>query len=64
MLAFACCAFVTGFCQKFSFGIIGENVTTNIRKHLYIKIIEKHQGWFDFRDNSPGVLTSALASDA
>ncbi len=42
MLIFACFAFLTGFGQKFSFGLIGENVTTNIRKMLYRKIIEKH----------------------
>ncbi|CDW80084.1 abc transporter family protein [Stylonychia lemnae] len=64
MLIMACGAFLTGFSQKFSFGIIGENVTANIRKGLYRKIIEKHQGWFDERDNAPGVLTSTLASDA
>jgi len=47
MLIMACGAFLTGFSQKFSFGIIGENVTANIRKQLYRKIVEKHQGWFD-----------------
>ena len=30
---FICCltSFVTGFCQKFLFGIIGENITINVR---------------------------------
>jgi hypothetical protein len=30
---FLCCvlSFITGFCQKFLFGIIGENITLNIR---------------------------------
>lgn len=64
MLGFAFIAFLTGFGQKFSFGVIGENVTTNIRKVLYGKIIEKNQGWFDLRENAPGILTSTLASDA
>jgi hypothetical protein len=36
-------AFFTGFCQKFSFGIIGENVTFNVRMKLYLGIIKKHQ---------------------
>lgn len=42
MFIFAACAFLTGFIQKFSFGIIGENVAFNIRKKLYRKILEKH----------------------
>jgi hypothetical protein len=42
MLIFAATALFTGFCQKFSFGVIGENVTFNIRSALYRKIIEKH----------------------
>lgn len=42
MLAFAFIALLTGFGQKFSFGVIGENVTSNIRRTLYRKIITKH----------------------
>lgn len=64
MLILACCAFVTGFLQKLSFGIIGENVTANIRRKLYRDILMKNQGWYDHRENAPGVLTSTLASDA
>lgn len=64
MVGIAICAFIAGFCQKFLFGYIGENVTYSIRKTLYRKITEKHLGWFDERDNAPGVLTSTLSSDA
>jgi len=64
MGALAACALFTGFSQKFSFGVIGENVAFNIRQTLYRKILEKHQGWFDERDNSPGALSTTLASDA
>ena len=64
MLIFSLISLITGFCQKFSFGVIGENVTTNVRRELYRKIIEKHQGWYDERDNAPGILTSTLSSDA
>jgi ABC-type multidrug transport system fused ATPase/permease subunit len=64
MAIFAITALFTGFCQKFSFGVIGENVAFNIRSTLYRKILEKHQGWFDDRNNAPGVLTSTLSSDA
>ena len=62
---FICClvSFVTGFCQKFLFGIIGENITINVRQKLYAAIIKKNIGFFDNRDNAPGVLNSVLASD-
>jgi len=32
MLILSLIALFTGFCQKFSFGVLGENVTFNIRK--------------------------------
>ena len=64
MLIVSLTALITGFCQKFSFGVIGENVTFNIRRTLYRKIIEKHQGWFDLREHAPGVLTSNLSGEA
>jgi len=62
---FLCCitSFITGFTQKFLFGIIGENITLNIRKNLYGAIVKKNIGWFDDRENAPGVLNSVLASD-
>ena len=64
MLLIACVSYVTGFSNKFSFGVIGENVTLKVRNTLYEKIIKKHMGWFDQRENAPGVLTSTLSSDA
>jgi ABC-type multidrug transport system fused ATPase/permease subunit len=64
MFGLAGCAFITGFAQKFSFGVIGENVTLNIRKRLYKSIVSKHAGWFDDRSNAPGILTTTLSSDA
>lgn len=64
MLIISVSAIFTGFCQKLSFGVIGENVAFNIRKTLYRKILEKHQGWFDQRENAPGILTGTLSSDA
>ncbi len=44
--------------------MIGENVAFNIRKKLYRKILEKHQGFFDHQENAPSILTSTLSSDA
>ena len=54
---------MTCFLQKFLFGLIGENITLHIRQSLYAALIKKHIGWFDKRENAPGVLTSVLASD-
>jgi hypothetical protein len=43
--------------------MIGENVTLKIRADLYRNIINKDLGWFDDKDNAPGVLSSTMASD-
>jgi ABC-type multidrug transport system fused ATPase/permease subunit len=43
--------------------VIGENVTIKIRKQLYQSIITKNIGWFDDKDNAPGVLSATMASD-
>lgn len=56
-------SFVTGFSQKFMFGVIGENITLNVRQTLYSAMLKKNIGWFDNRENAPGVLNSVLASD-
>jgi ATP-binding cassette subfamily B (MDR/TAP) protein 1 len=34
-----------------------------MRERLYRGFLTKHIGWFDNRDNAPGILTSALAND-
>lgn len=51
------------FLNKSSFGVVGENVTMRVRKLLYSKILEKNLGWFDEKDNAPGILTASMASD-
>ena len=43
--------------------MIGENITLNIREKLYGALVKKDIGWFDKRENAPGVLNSVLASD-
>lgn len=42
---------------------MGENVTLGVRELLYKNILMKNIGWFDLRENSTGVLSSAMASD-
>ena len=57
-------SFFTGFTKIYSFGVVGENITLNMRRALYAAIVKKNIGWFDARDNAPGILTSVLASEA
>ena len=42
---------------------MGQNVTLKIREILYMNILMKDIGFFDFRDNNASVLTSAMAQD-
>jgi ATP-binding cassette subfamily B (MDR/TAP) protein 1 len=59
-------AFCTGTgvaLKDFYFKSLGSNTTYYIRCELYAKIIQKNIGWFDDRDHSSGVLTSAIAKD-
>jgi ABC-type multidrug transport system fused ATPase/permease subunit len=57
-------AFAFTFLQMVSFGVIGENVTLIMRKALYSSILSKNIGWFDNKDNSPGQLSSTMATEA
>jgi ABC-type multidrug transport system fused ATPase/permease subunit len=56
-------SFVTGFTQKFLFGVVGENITYAMREQLYGALLKKNIGWFDLRENAPGVLNGVLSSD-
>ena len=61
-----CLAIVAGVCTfigKFSFVVVGENITMNIRKNLYQALLRKHIGWHDDRSHASGMMTSVLASD-
>lgn len=46
-----------------AFGFIGQNVTLKIRHVLYLTILQKDIGFFDFRDNNASVITTAMAQD-
>jgi len=46
-----------------SFGKISGNLTLVIREKLYDSFLRKNIGWFDDRENSPGVLTGILSSE-
>lgn len=51
------------FVAKWMFGVVGENITLNVRKQLYTAILLKHVGWHDNQDNAAGILSATLASD-
>lgn len=57
----AVATFVTMFVQKYCFMILGGKVTYHMRHNLYNTILSKNIGWFDLRENSVGVLGSAMA---
>ena len=54
MFLFAFSSFTLVGFQKFIFGYLSENVTLKMRKILYQKMLEKHMGWFDEKENAPG----------
>ena len=62
----ACIGIFSGgsaYIQKVSFGILGGNVTYEIRKLLYSEILQMNIGWFDHRENGTSVLTTSMAED-
>jgi ATP-binding cassette subfamily B (MDR/TAP) protein 1 len=63
MLVIALLSGIGSFLQRYMFGTLGNNVTTQVREKLYKGILEKNIGWFDSRDNAPSVLTSTMAKD-
>ena len=46
------------------FALIGDNISFNVRSRLYASILRKHIGWHDDKNNSSGVMSATLASDA
>jgi len=66
VIAMALMAAVTPFIimlKVWSFSRLSENVTYEVRRHLYLNILRKHMGWFDDRENAPSVLTTTMAKD-
>lgn len=63
MLIIAGICFFSFSLTKKCFGTLGNNVTLEVRKILYAKILEKNIGYFDHPEHGSSVLTSAMASD-
>nr|POE49820.1 abc transporter b family member 13 [Quercus suber] len=58
-LGFGCIIFITG--QQGLCGWAGTNLTIRVRVLLFQSILKQEPGWFDFEENSTGVLVSRLS---
>ncbi|KAJ7415590.1 Bile salt export pump [Willisornis vidua] len=57
-------SFFTQFLQGYTFAKSGELLTRRLRKVGFQAMLGQDIGWFDDRKNSPGALTTRLATDA
>ncbi|XP_015214469.2 bile salt export pump-like [Lepisosteus oculatus] len=57
-------SFFSQFLQGYAFGKSGELLTRRLRKVGFQAMLRQEIGWFDDPRNSPGTLTTRLASDA
>ncbi|XP_042306075.1 bile salt export pump-like isoform X5 [Sceloporus undulatus] len=57
-------SFVTQFLQGYTFAKSGELLTRRLRKIGFQAMLGQEIGWFDDHRNSPGALTTRLATDA
>uniref|UniRef100_A0A8C5IKI1 Bile salt export pump n=1 Tax=Junco hyemalis TaxID=40217 RepID=A0A8C5IKI1_JUNHY len=57
-------SFLTQFLQGYTFARSGELLTRRLRKIGFQAMLGQDIGWFDDRKNSPGALTTRLATDA
>lgn len=60
-LGIGCILFMTG--QQGFCGLAGTKLTVRVRKLLFLSILKQEPGWFDFEENSTGVLVSRLSID-
>ncbi|OCT63556.1 bile salt export pump [Xenopus laevis] len=60
----AAVSFVTQFFQGYAFAKSGERLTRRLRKLGFQAMLGQEIGWFDDNNNSPGALTTRLATDA
>ncbi|EFA76459.1 ABC transporter B family protein [Heterostelium album PN500] len=63
-LLLAAVAGLANFVQICSFTYIGEVLTYHLRYFSFRSIIRQEIGWFDMPQNSTGILTANLATDA
>ncbi|XP_059784029.1 bile salt export pump isoform X3 [Balaenoptera ricei] len=63
-VAIGCLSFCTQFLQGYAFAKSGELLTKRLRKLGFRAMLGQDIGWFDDLRNSPGALTTRLATDA
>ncbi|XP_070279529.1 bile salt export pump isoform X1 [Myotis yumanensis] len=63
-VAMGCVSLCTQFLQGYAFAKSGELLTKRLRKFGFRAILGQDIGWFDDLRNSPGALTTRLATDA
>ncbi|XP_021562013.1 bile salt export pump [Carlito syrichta] len=63
-VALGCISLFTHFLQGYAFAKSGELLTKRLRKFGFRAMLGQDIGWFDDLRNSPGALTTRLATDA
>nr|XP_015092178.1 LOW QUALITY PROTEIN: bile salt export pump [Vicugna pacos] len=63
-VAIGCVSLCTQFLQGYAFAKSGELLTKRLRKLGFRAMLGQDIGWFDDLRNSPGALTTRLATDA
>ncbi|XP_010937072.1 ABC transporter B family member 19 [Elaeis guineensis] len=57
-------AVVAYLVQHYFFSIMGENLTTRVRRMMLAAILRNEVGWFDEDENNSSLLAARLATDA
>ncbi|KAG0476230.1 hypothetical protein HPP92_013071 [Vanilla planifolia] len=57
-------AVVAYLVQHYFFNIMGENLTTRVRRMMLAAILSNEVGWFDEEENNSRLLAARLATDA
>ncbi|KAJ6843704.1 ABC transporter B family member 19-like [Iris pallida] len=57
-------AVVAYLVQHYFFSIMGENLTTRVRRMMLSAILRNEVGWFDEEDNNSSLVAARLATDA
>ncbi|KAJ4974852.1 hypothetical protein NE237_008026 [Protea cynaroides] len=57
-------AVVAYLTQHYFFSIMGENLTTRVRRMMLAAILRNEVGWFDEEENNSSLLAARLATDA